>query len=166
MELDEYAIWLEFSKEGRDRLSTIITQLAKKFGTAVFEPHLTMLGGIPITIQGAAIKMKELYVAATLPLILSLEAIEVGETFYQALYITCEPTKELIRTSTEVQKTFGITKQFQPHISLLYGDVSLEAREGIKKELKNEEGLFAALSAERISLWHAKGTADHWKKLL
>ncbi len=41
-----YSLWLLLPREAHERFQALIARLSARFGTPVFEPHITLLGSV------------------------------------------------------------------------------------------------------------------------
>lgn len=160
--LDEYSIWLETSSTIGSVFTRAITDAADHAGTVKFVPHITLLGGLKMP-EHELLSRMELLPTTTFSVFMD-DQLEVSDAFYKALYLKCLASKALIELRTFACKVFGVAATpYEPHLSLLYGDVLPIVKDNIKEGLKREHTFPLTVPIVTMSLWHAKGTADMWK---
>ncbi len=163
-ELDEYSLWLEPQGEEHDTLAEVIRGIAEELGTPVFMPHVTLLGGIPRSAGEISFGMGKL--SQNLPSFpLTLSALAIGTNKYQCLIAVCAENRKLSVFNRRAQKLFGVNEAYQPHMSLMYGDVELKKKKLLKAQLESSLRLPLTFEVSMLSLWHIKGSADHWQKV-
>ncbi len=124
-----YSIWVIPSESVNITLQKIIDQLSKEFGGPLFEPHMTIIGGIN---QGLSeIEEKTYKIAQTLnTLELTLGPVSFSTTYFQNVLVRVNSTALLMQLNLDFKKVFGEENSvFMPHISLLYGNQNMETRE-------------------------------------
>jgi 2'-5' RNA ligase len=119
-----HSLWLVPEPEARRALAGLIVRLARDLGTPAFEPHLTLLGGIAGGAEDAAATAAAL--AGRIPCFtLRFSGTTMRDEYLRALVLEVEPSVELLRArrlAVEASGT-GARGRFEPHLSLLYGDV-------------------------------------------
>ncbi|MDB5224819.1 MAG: cyclic phosphodiesterase-like [Candidatus Adlerbacteria bacterium] len=162
-ELDEYSLWLELPHQEYGVIRKIITEIAQEIKTPVFEPHITLLGGIPQNPTEIMAGMRQLAETQAFPL--TLANFSLGENRYRCLIAECERTEVLMNFNTEAQELFGMKEGYRPHLSLMYGDATLETKVKLRDRLSQTKILPLCFAVGVLSLWHIKGAANKWKKI-
>jgi len=115
------AVWLQPAGDQQQMLRSLIAALARRHGTAAFEPHLTVCSARdlnPLKIEAAAGYVRG---SRLLPLAVRKTGISYSLTTpFRAVVIEIESTTELSRFREEMQRTIDAAEPPQPHISLLY----------------------------------------------
>lgn len=128
-----HSIWLMPKADDEQRLAAIVSDLAKRFGTPAFTPHLTARGDttrkrgeLKADIEAAAAEVSVFAEA--------ISDIETSEAFFRSFYArfaVCPPLAALKRRlDPEGLETF------MPHVSLLYGPVPAGAKEEAAREMR------------------------------
>lgn len=126
------------------KLKKIIKNLAQEFNGPVFDPHLTLIGNINVDLPELEQKVKKLA-----SLIDNLE-INLGDasfstTYYQNVFIRVLSTEKLMQLNIEGRKLLGMSSDvFMPHISVLYGNQDMSARERAAIGVNPPKGSFDA----------------------
>jgi hypothetical protein len=123
-----YSLWLVPGTEAtaRRQLRATITRLADRYEDApVFEPHVTVVGGIDGE-RGALEKTTRTLAARTTSLELTFGGVRWSTMRHQCVFIPVTPTLELLELRRSTREAFGgSTVAYHPHLSLVYGDMDL-----------------------------------------
>ncbi|MDB6054725.1 MAG: Smr protein/MutS2 [Verrucomicrobiales bacterium] len=126
------AFWLVPSADYESILAPRILELAERFSSVPFLPHLTLWSGEwnPGQNQVALEKLKR-----SRPLQLFVEGFDSSELFTRTFFIRFQKQPELLalfeQLNTGGEKT---TDGFDPHLSLLYAALTADQRAGLLKE--------------------------------
>lgn len=157
----QYSIWLMPSGEVFSKFRNIISELALEQASPLFEPHVTLLGGI----EGN----KEDMISKTFRLANFLQPVEIklGEVayldeYFRSLFVKAE-SKALDGAHAMAQKIFGVKQKYEPHMSLMYGDFL----PGKKKEIMKRIGsrFDDKFVAESLKLFLTSGEVEYWKNI-
>lgn len=175
------SVWLMPPADVQSPLRTEIARLAKE--SSPFEPHVTVVGGIPCeSVQRAGHVAKTLQAGlkgfGTVPVQLATKAEGNVEKWNQALYFPVQETPEFMRlcqTTRELMGMEGIkdwkfpAPANRPHLSLYYGHRPQWNSCDCKAEdiiLPLVEQVFLA---DHVALWRTDpATVDgvqHWEQL-
>jgi len=112
-----YSIWVIPSESVNITLQKIIDQLSKEFGGPLFEPHMTIIGGIN---QGLSeIEEKTYKIAQTLnTLELTLGPVSFSTTYFQNVLVRVNSTALLMQLNLDFKKSirgreFGIYASYK-----------------------------------------------------
>ena len=124
------AFWLLPAAPARQFFRSLIVELAARFDAPVFEPHLTLLGGIA-NHERALRALREVSVKTRCEL--RIEGVHFSERFTQTLFVRFYLSDELRRLSRVFAQALDLESgdDFDPHVSLLYKDMPVAD----KKEL-------------------------------
>jgi hypothetical protein len=128
----KYYLWLLPSGPEAIKLQQIITDLSRGYSQTSFPSHITMWSGI-ISPQEIINTIDEL--AKTLPITLDFGNPTFGNSFYHCVYLPVKPSSVLGDIQAQI---CTVTKQpynFDPHISLMYGEHSPARRSDISQNL-------------------------------
>lgn len=131
-----YALWFHLHTDSSKYLQTIISRLSKKHQTESFVPHLTLAGHInkPYDTVASVVQQR---VADQRRMIVYGDTVEYSTTYYQCIFLKIRPTVELLQMYTKTVPALELNPHapYWPHISLVYGDMNIETREKITKEI-------------------------------
>lgn len=132
-----YSIWLiSHEKAVNSYLSSVIKDLADKYQGPEFEPHVTLLGRLSLTLE-EVVKGCESLASKSGPLVLETGSIEYSTTYFQCVFVRIKPTPQLMSMYDTAKQILGLTESsvFMPHASLLYGNISYSERQKIVESL-------------------------------
>jgi 2'-5' RNA ligase len=157
------SLWLVPEEEAHRRLAAQIADLARRFHTPLFEPHLTLLAGFELEPQTARVRTGEL-AASLAPLRLRLTSLVHEAEYFRAVFFHAEPSPELLDAHRRAAQVFGVAPgpAFRPHLSLLYGDLD-EGQRG--QALTLVDGRALDLSVRRLELIQTTGPVGDWRRL-
>jgi 2'-5' RNA ligase len=116
-----HSLWLMPKEADAQRLTAIVGDLSRRFGTPVFTPHLTLKcdsdrGAAALEIASA--KAAAAVAAFTEP----VKAIETSDAYFRSFYARFAMSPPLARLKQMLDAE--TTDAFMPHVSLLYGTVA------------------------------------------
>lgn len=130
-----YSLDFLLSREVKEIINLVIKKLAEKYAGVIFEPHITLLGGFLCDEKEVVGKTKKM-ASKIKKLNLEFGEISFSTTYFQNVFVRVMSTADLMNANLEAKQEFGVeNKFFMPHISLLYGDHSMEIRAKIAKEV-------------------------------
>lgn len=152
-----YCIWLTFDSSN---LSEIIIKLAKQYNGSVFQPHCTLVGktDVPVPrLKSAIIHLMSNYT----PIGVHPAKIDYTDNIWRALYIELEEKKILTKWHENICDLLSInySKDFLPHISLMYNTVSLKEKERISRKVQ----LQSVYKICSIQIVDCNEKVDDWK---
>lgn len=159
-----YSLWLVPEKDSQAYrlLSKYIQSLAVKHKSPLFEPHITLLGGIQDSEEN--IRKKTLKLLGVLTS-LEIHTRDIGscESYFQALFLKVALTKEILQTYEKSRQYFALPKkEYFPHLSIAYGEFSQDKTRLFRKSLTIPNFNF---SVKTIELWRTEGSVDQWEKI-
>ena len=125
-----YVLWLLPPDDVRRRLAGLISELAEANETERFDPHITLLDGLSGDESQIRDRTHELALGLA-PLDLRLTHADHLDEFHRALFIHVEPSAALTAAHRTARSFFTPpeTREFMPHLSLLYGNQPTAAKE-------------------------------------
>jgi hypothetical protein len=155
-----FALWLLPDAAARQWLAALIHDLAREFQTVAFEPHLTLLGGIhgaepalTATLANLADRMKAMALRPS--------AVQYRPEYFRSVYIGIVSDAALDQSRGDAAALYGgSAAAFEPHISLLYGDLPEETKHVIAVRLSDR--LPHRIPCDRVALYDLAGKPDAW----
>lgn len=128
-----YALWIMPEGTAYALTNSYITQLSKRYNLPKFEPHVTVLGRIHSPDTSALRDLAQ----NLLPFRIRLSSQpEYLDEYFRCLFLKAHETAELMETYAQVSQRFGSEGgPYFPHLSLAYGDLSLETKHEMIKAL-------------------------------
>lgn len=156
----QYSIWVIPSEPVYSRLKNIIDRLSMEYSGPVFEPHMTILGNIDKDLTVVEQKVKELANSVD-KLELSLGPVSFSTTYFQSVFVRVNSTAKLMQLNLDAKKLFDMENTvFMPHISLLYGDHGMVAREKAASKVRLLPSSFAV---NQFIITPATSDPSEWK---
>ena len=161
---DGLSLWLVPQDEVGRQLAGWIDRLAERFRAPRFDPHLTLLSGIPSDEPRA--RAAAARAAAELrPFTVRLDGVEGRDEHFRCLYVRAELDARLQAAHAVAARAFSREPQpdFLPHLSLVYGRLLEEQ----KHALAHEAGADVSLRFETaaLHLWSTAGPVSDWREL-
>ncbi|KAK7400205.1 hypothetical protein VNO78_11405 [Psophocarpus tetragonolobus] len=125
-----FSVWAIPPEEVGGRCAKVMSGLRSEFGGPQFEPHITVVGAMKLRPEEALARL-ESACKALRPFQVTVDGVSTGSFFYQCVYLRLRPDPHLLETSAHCCTHFGYTNSapYMPHLSLLYGDLSDEAKQ-------------------------------------
>lgn len=164
-----FSLWLVPPEPVRNRLENEIIRWSGTLGTPLFEPHITLLGGIKDDADIAGRMFGFMRGVGPLKPI----AVELGSTrhepeFYRCVYLNVWLTKPLRKMHDLARAHFryvaASSQDFIPHMSMVYGKVDTQEQAVIARDL---ESLYKGeiFTVSEVALWETEGPPDAWRQL-
>lgn len=133
------SIWLVPKGNDLSNLSTIINDLADKYKSPVFTPHLTLFGDTKVDFQVLKSAVDEVFTNVK-PFKVKSTGISQSELFFKTVFIEFNLDENLTNLFNNVSsKTDNRSiDSFKPHISLIYKMMPKEEKLKIIESLKVE----------------------------
>lgn len=132
----DFSFWLIPEKSQKDFFQKIINNLAKKYKSYSFEPHITLYHFENDQHQKEIINLLEKNFANTKKISVEFEKLDYLDIFTKTLYCQMKFNKELINLYQKAKNVFSKFSDYQlnPHLSLIYKNrMKIEDKE---KEIK------------------------------
>lgn len=126
--LSEYSLWLLPSADQQLELTALVAQLAERFGTQPFIPHLTIQGDLMMSLEAVSRAARSITTKWS-PQRWRIKAIDGGELFFRSLYLRFDESPAYVGSKVTMQSASGSADGLSlfPHLSLAYG-ISKEAQ--------------------------------------
>jgi 2'-5' RNA ligase len=147
-----YALFIIPPEPVYSELDKIIKDLSIKYKGPVFIPHVTVLSGISGKIEDIE-KSVEKVTSNYNEILLTLESISFSTTYFQSVFVRVNSNVKLMQLNLAFKKVFNFENNvFMPHISLIYGNHSMDVREKISEDVKLRSTSFSANQIAIIKL--------------
>lgn len=148
------SLWLRPTGPVLERLQELIRRLTARFGGGWPRPHVSLLGGIELTSEGAERRLAAL-AERLRPIAIRLGPLAYRNEHFRCFYATVEPTPELLEAHRAACEVFDLrpTEPFEPHLSLLYGQIDEPTKAHLARELGGKLDL--AFTAGSVHLVNA-----------
>lgn len=155
-----FSIWLEPTMKDSIYLKNIIKELAKNYGSDVFDPHITLFSGIERSnLAVSAIKHCHSHRSVRTRII----DIKSSEVIWKTVFVNVQNNPSLLQLNHTIKKIAGMnnTYRFQPHISLIYKILDSKTKREIIKKLK----IKSTFCFDKISAIKSSQDISEWRKL-
>lgn len=157
-----YVFWLLLSDESSQIVEEWVDKLKKKIPIPPFAPHLTLsrVPDEPVEHELLAIAGS---IASQCPAIhLEADGLDGKQHPYRSLYIKISPSARLLSLRSELISRLQTEKEpgYNPHISLVYGNLKENEREKLKEVIDLRPG--TRFLADRLALIKLEGTPRQW----
>lgn len=159
-----YSLWLQPHGDIAYRLQERIKKLSKKYGTPLFEPHITLLGGLKAS-ETELLSLTNTLASSLKPFEVLLTKTGYTDRFYQSLFLYVKKSNTLMSARSLACRLFDCSesKKYVPHVSLLYGDISRNEKERILNIIGREH--YLSCPVKSLALIKSDGTPEAWKKV-
>lgn len=158
-----YSLWLRPFGDIAYSLHERIKKLSEKHKTPVFEPHLTLLGGLDFG-ETELTQLTDTLASSLHPFEILLTRAGYMDTYYQSLFVHAELSEELDSAREMAERLFDKEpEEFVPHLSLLYGDLSRKEKERILNVMGRE--FHIRFPVHNVLLVNTTGKPDEWEKI-
>jgi len=157
------SLWLVPPPALHDRLAATIATLASRHGTASFEPHVTLLGGLEGREETLLSKARALAERLRAFDVRLLEA-STGVDFFHCVFVSVDETPELLRAHALAREALGTAtaEAFRPHLSLVYGRLDAGEKEAARQAAGELESCF---TADALHVVDTSGDVPGWRRL-
>lgn len=159
-----YSLWLMPSNNAYEQLSALIHELSGAHDTPVFEPHVTLLGGLQEKESGIVARTMKLAEVIE-PFVINLTRIEHSNEHFRCLYYRVEKTIDVVYAYRQACDIFRVSegKNYMPHLSVMYGDIPEKTKEQIIAGINAV--ITMRFSVQHIDLFSTDGEVEKWYKV-
>lgn len=158
------SLWLAPDGPESQAIAALIGELAARFGTPTFPPHVTLLGGIQETPEAVLPRARDL-ARLLRDFSVRFNGLEHSAEYLRALVVRVVPDLPILDARRRAQMAFPgePVGPFVPHLSLVYGSLPVETR----RHLVGEVGPSApdSIVLRSLDVMSTEGTADEWRLL-
>lgn len=164
-----YSVWL-MPAEGEvfDELQNTINSISKSYSTPSFEPHVTLMAGMPGT-EDSVLDGTRSLASRIDGFMVELGGVGRSREYFMSLFVRVQKNKGIERATDLAKEVFGgyYTREHAPHMSFVYADMP----DSQKNKIIEEYGLvplvrrLSAFTIGKLSLYHTYGRVDEWQKV-
>ncbi len=164
MQGNGYSVWLMPTGKAYEQFSGLIKTLAEEYHGPVFEPHVTLLGGVRQAEDEILRRAAEL-VSGQPPFAIRVRTVEYHDVYFRALFVRAENTAPLQAFYTRAQALFALPDlpEYLPHLSLLYGNVPQPVKEHIIQAIGRDHT--TAFPVRSVHVVNTTGEAQTWYRV-
>lgn len=160
-----YSLWLRPFGNLAFSLQRRIEKLSREHNTPIFEPHVTLLGGLDRT-EAELNQFTDMLAHTLDPFDIVLTRAQIGDDFFHSVFIEVQKTKELVHAHQTAAHVFDEDEEadhYHPHLSLLYGNLEHATKERILNKMGREFHL--RFTAQNLLLVRTEGEPGEWEKI-
>lgn len=160
----EYSIWAIPSSKAYERLSEVIYFLSKKYYAPIFEPHITIIGGLKGEKNNLINKTEEL-ASKINPYKAELTQISFLNDYFKSLFVNVRKTQEVIRPNFKAERIFNkkSCSEYMPHLSLIYGYLPNKTKSEIINDLGKKFNI--EFDVKKFSFFLTGENPHQWDKI-
>lgn len=162
----KYSLWLRPQGDIAFSLKQKIKKLSEKYKSPVFEPHVTLLGGLEAG-ETELSQLTDTLAGALHPFDLIMTQADIGNSFYQSVFARIKKTDEILKARETAKRLFSVEadekKDRFPHLSLMYGDFTREEKERVLNAMGREFHIRFTVSS--LLLVDTSGSPKGWKNI-
>lgn len=157
------SLWLKPDGRVYDELAGIIADLSRKHGSPVFDPHVTLLGGLNAPADIILGKLDQITQHAK-PVDVQLGKIGFKDNLFQSFFARVE-NDDILSLRRPCEQAFGnpMMEDFMPHLSLMYHELPEKEKETLAEELGGR--IEYSFQATQIHLVSTAGDPEEWKEI-
>lgn len=155
------SLWLEPSGPSRARFTALIRDLASELGTPVFDPHLTLLGGLAQP-EPEAVEKAERLASGLPPVEVRMTRPGVGSEFFRFVFFEVAATRELLAARAAACRAFDAADEgFEPHLSLAYAVPGDHSPEELLRRVHGRP--WGRFRSESLTVVRTSGAPAEWE---
>lgn len=162
-----YFLWLTPSGSDFRQLLALVNSIGHKYGTPLFEPHITLLSGLlgsEKDIESRVSQLSSQFSAFTV----HCSNMDWSDDYFRCLYIKVKKEPALVALYKQARKRIPNEKKgdfephnFEPHISLMYGKLAHKTKQELAIKLEKEYP--EHLLIDSLSLYRCSGPPESWR---
>lgn len=160
----KYSLWLRPTLTQIDEYGLIISQLAHKYDSVPFQPHITLLSGLSGNLKRLKNSCAKI-VSSTKKFDITCNNISYTNEFFRNFFILVNLRDELDKLYETTLQEFAYTPEddYMPHVSLYYGKLNIDTKKKLVAELEHKYPHVFKL--ERLDLFETSGNIAEWNLL-
>tara|TARA_B100000965_G_scaffold58783_1_gene44862 strand:- start:2242 stop:2754 length:513 start_codon:yes stop_codon:yes gene_type:complete len=153
-------LWGQFSSKDTEYINGIKNEVKSLLKSPIFDAHVTLAGPFSLLDKSFFYKLKALK-RNNNKIDLHLKSFNFETEFYKSFYISIKNSEELnsLRKDIYELNKFDIEKEYEPHISLAYGNHKSKDK---KNMISNLAKLNFSIKMTRISLVDVNENINRW----
>jgi 2'-5' RNA ligase len=164
MQANGHSLWLMPTGKAYETFSGLIKKLAEAYQAPVFEPHVTLLGGL-MHAGDEILRWAAHLVSGQQPFSILLRTVDYQDVYFRALFVRAERTEPLQAFYIRAQELFAMQdiSEYLPHLSLMYGNFPQPVKEHIIKAIGRDHTTEFTVSS--VHVFNTDGEANTWYRV-
>lgn len=165
MNKPRYSIWLVPAAPARQQFSQAIIDLAAKYQSPWFVPHMTVLADNYLDIDTLVQKLTPV-AQQTSKLSIQIDHLEIGQKYYQCMYakLIKSPALTDLYTNTCNALDQPADSNWLAHMSLLYGEFDDTIKLAAQKDARSMM-LPNIFETDSLSIWLSGPDPEKWQEI-
>lgn len=167
MKINGVALFLVPGEPHYSALCATVRELSGIYHTPYFEPHVSISTRRLLEPHTVLFERAERLVSQIAPFSIKLGKAACGAEYFKCVFLEAEKSPALTAANLLVVDIFqeGVQqREYAPHMSLLYGDLSQEARREACERIGARHDAIS-FEVDRALVYSLEGSADRWKSL-
>ncbi len=159
----QHSLWLVPAPPLADELTSTIRELAGRYDSVAFTPHITLLGSLA-TDAARKPDLRRSLAGLPVPLQARFTAVTCGSEYFRRLYLAVALSDDIAAAhQLALQKLYGSHERpFQPHLSLLYADPGRKIDESLLRSIERRY-VNRVCPIEKLVLMSTAGPVASWQ---
>lgn len=161
-----YSLWLMPETNALRALKGQIDKLASMYKTAVFEPHVTLLGNIA-GYENVLVEKTRTLSSGIKTMELRSDSVGHSDEYTRSLFARINMASDIMDAYNAAIDILGVSNNgFSPHLSLMYSNMPLEKKAEAAALL--EKGALDVLKkfrVDRLCLYATWGEVTRWREI-
>lgn len=157
------SLWLMPAEPAARRFASVITTIALRLGSPVFDPHVTLLGGLTLEEEVAWPRARAL-ASALAPVRVRLVRAGWRPSYFRCLYAEVEG-EGIVRAHGTARAVFHLPEgqPYEPHLSVAYADLTELEQASLAVEVDRQ--LPATVVLDTLRLMRTTGAVGEWRSI-
>ena len=145
-------------------LNNTIRGISREYGTPSFEPHVTLIGGPEGSKEEILIRLAQL-AGQVRPYQITLTSVDYLNEYFRCLFVKVSKSKSVMNANLKTSNVFNFKhySTYLPHLSLMYGKVSIKGKKEIIKKIGRDFNI--KFYANSIHLFYTFGDPSGWHRI-
>jgi hypothetical protein len=155
------SLWLMPAEPAARRFRSVIEGMAARLGSPVFDPHVTLLGGITLD-EAHAWPLAATLAATLAPVRVRLVRIGWRPAYFRCLYAEVE-SEAIVRAHETARGLFHLPESppYEPHLSFVYADLADVEQAALAVEVDRHLPVSTVL--DTLRLMRTTGAVEEWQ---
>jgi 2'-5' RNA ligase len=161
---NRFSLWLMPAGRVYRQLAGRIRELSREHSTPEFEPHVTLLGRI-LRPEGEVITKSASLAKLIRPFVVRLTSVDGLDEYFRCLFVRVAETAPVMKANQVAREVFNLREQpaYMPHLSLMYGNLTSDAKEGIVSQLGHRFDV--AFKVRSLHVFSTTGQPNEWRRV-
>ena len=157
------SLWLMPAEPAAGRFASVIAKIAARLGSPVFDPHVTLVGGLTLEEEDAWPRTRAV-AAALAPVRVRLVRAGWRPAYFRCLYAEVEG-EAIVRAHETARAVLRLPEgpPYEPHLSFAYADFTEVEQASLAVEVDRQ--LPAAAVLDTLRLMRTTGAVEEWERI-